>query len=303
MLLAGAEPALAPPMAENTAAPVIVSEDVLATQPAAPPQQDPNVIVVTGASEPPKVDPLEAVNEKTYQAVQAVDEAVVAPVAHHYEEGVPKPIRKGLHNFLTNLDEPVAFLHFLLQLKPGKAMETLGRFAINTTIGIAGLVDVAKREPFNLPHRPNGLANTMGYYGVGPGPYLVLPLIGSTTLRDVFGRMVDLSVLPAAVGKPLTEPAFVLSKGTLSSIDERVENDELLTRIQNSEYPYQAMREYYLTRRQAEIDVLKSKRADANISLDEIKSYKNLEEEDQAVPQTPPDPAPPVEPTPLELVH
>lgn len=303
VLLASAEPALAPPATEAVSTPVITSEDVLAPLPAPPPPQDAGAIVVTGTADAPKADPLEAVNEKTYQAVQAVDEAVVAPVAHHYEEGVPKPIRKGLHNFLTNLDEPVAFLHFLLQLKPGKAMETLGRFAINTTLGIGGFVDVAKRQPFNLPHRPNGLANTLGYYGVGPGPYLVLPLIGSTTLRDVFGRMVDLSVLPAAVGKPLTEPAFVLSKGTLSSIDERVENDELLTRIQNSEYPYQAMREYYLTRRQAEIEVLKGRRADANISLEAIESYRNLEEDDRADQPVTPEPAPATEPAPLELVH
>lgn len=305
MLLAGTEPALAPPATESATAPVIVSEDAVATQRAAPPApaQDPNAIVVTGSSEPPKADPLEAVNEKTFKAVQAIDEAVVAPVAHHYEEGVPKPIRKGFRNFLRNLNEPVAFLHFLLQLKPGKAMETLGRFAINTTLGLGGLIDVAKRDPINLPHRPNGLANTLGFYGVGPGPYLVLPLIGSTTLRDVFGRVVDLSVLPMAVGKPLTEPAVVLAKGTLSSIDERVEQDEVLTRIQNSEYPYQAMREYYLTKRQAEIDVLKGKRADANISLDEIESYKNLEEEDRAPQPATPDVAPVIEPAPLELVH
>lgn len=303
ILLAGTDPVAIPPETPTADTPVIIAEEVLETQPAAPPPLDSGTIVVTGSQEAPKSDPLEAVNEQSFKAVQAVDAAIVAPVAQHYEEGVPKPVRKGFHNFLRNLDEPVAFLHFLLQLKPGKAMETLGRFAINTTLGLGGLIDVAKRDPINLPHRPNGLANTLGYYGVGPGPYLVLPLIGSTTLRDVFGRVVDLSVLPMAVGKPLTEPAVVLAKGTLSSIDDRVEQDDVLTRIQNSEYPYQAMREYYLTRRQAEIDVLKGRRADANISLDEIESYRNLEEEDRANQPVTPEPAPATEPAPLELVH
>src|SRR3546814_2444079 len=66
-------------------------------------------------------------------------------------------------------------LAYMLQFKPGKAMETAGRFTINTTLGVAGLFDVAKRKPFFLPYRPNGLANVLGYYGVGPGPYMYLP--------------------------------------------------------------------------------------------------------------------------------
>ena len=74
-------------------------------------------------------------------------------LAFAYEDVIPRPIRKGLRNFLHNLGEPIVFLNFMLQLKPGKAAETLGRFVINTTIGAAGLVDVAKRKPFNLPHR------------------------------------------------------------------------------------------------------------------------------------------------------
>src|SRR3546814_16310736 len=79
----------------------------------------------------------------------------------------------------------------MLQFKPGKAMETAGRFTINTTLGVAGLFDVAKRKPFFLPYRPNGLANVLGYYGVGPGPYLSLPIAGPPTLRDITGDTWD----------------------------------------------------------------------------------------------------------------
>jgi phospholipid-binding lipoprotein MlaA len=174
------------------------------------------------------------------------------------------------------LDEPIVFVNFLLQFKIGKAAETVGRFAINSTIGVAGLFDFAKKHPINLPRRSNGLADTLGYYGVGPGPYLYLPLIGSTTVRDVLGRVADLSLLPAAVGKPFSNPIVSATKGALSSIDDRVENDVILTRVQESGNPYAAMREYYLKKRQAEIDVLKGKRADANIDLNELEFLDSL---------------------------
>ena len=135
----------------------------------------------------------------------------------------------------------------------------------------AGLIDVAKREPFNLPHRPNGLAYTLCYYGVGPGPYLVLPLIGATTLRDVFGRVVDLSILPAVAGPPLNDPAVALGRGVISSIDDRARSDELIVRLRDeSPDPYATMRDYYLQKRQAEIDVLRGKRDNADISIDAI---------------------------------
>jgi phospholipid-binding lipoprotein MlaA len=233
-----------------------------------------DTIIVTARLGAPPGDPMELVNEVTFGAVQSVDKAIIAPVAHGYEKGIPEPIRDGLHNVLNNLDEPVVFLNFLLQLKVGKAFETVGRFAINSTLGAAGLFDVAKKKPFGLPRRSNGLADTLGYYGVGPGPYMFLPLIGSTSVRDLFGRVVDLSLLPTAVGKPFTNPIVSLSKGALSSIDERVENDEILTRVQQSDNPYAAMREYYLKKRQAEIEVLKGKRCNADIDLNEIEALK-----------------------------
>lgn len=206
-----------------------------------------------------KADPIAAINAESFQVVQAVDTAVIAPIAHGYEKIVPKPVRSGIHNVLNNLDEPIVFLNFLLQLKPGKAAETFARFAINTTLGVGGLVDVAKRKPFKLPRRSNGLADTLGYYGIGPGPYLFIPLIGATTVRDMLGRMVDLSVVPTAVGKPFNSPTYSLVKGSLASLDDRVERDDLLTGVKQSDDPYGAMRSWYLKKRKAEIDVLKGR--------------------------------------------
>jgi phospholipid-binding lipoprotein MlaA len=274
MVVADATPPAADLEPTATAsAEAVVADAQPATDQAAVASGD-DTIVVTAQSGPPPGDPVEAINEVSFIAVQAVDSALIAPVAHGYMKGVPVPIQDGLHNFLNNLDEPIVFVNFLLQLKIGKALETVGRFAVNSTIGAGGLFDVAKKKPFNLPRRSNGLADTLGFYGVGPGPYLFLPLIGSTSLRDIFGRVADLSLLPTAVGKPFTQPLVSLTKGALSSLDDRVENDEILTRVQQSDNPYAAMREYYLTKRQAEIDVLKGKRCNADIDLDELQLLK-----------------------------
>jgi phospholipid-binding lipoprotein MlaA len=219
---------------------------------AAPPE-----IVVEGSLEAPPGDPLARVNAQTYEVVQEIDEALVEPLADGYQEVLPKPVRTGLANFFINLREPIVFVNFLLQGKPGKAFETLGRFAINSTIGIGGLIDVAKQEPFNLPRRKNGFANTLAIYGVEPGPFLVLPLIGPTTVRDLVGEVLDASLMPTVVGKPLTEPYFSIPSFTVYSLEQRIEIDGKLQRIRESEDPYATARELYLRERQAEIDALR----------------------------------------------
>ena len=219
-------------------------------------------IVVIGDPAPPPGDPLVQLNAEAFEVTQAVDEAVIEPIAESYEEGVPKPIRTGLRNFFRNLASPVIFLNFLLQLKPVRAMETLARFAINSTAGLAGFIDVAKKEPFDLPYRPNGFGNTLGYYGVGPGPYFYLPLVGSITLRDAFGGVIDGLVLPMTVGAPFNDPKFTLPRGAIRSIDYRVEYDEQIDALFEEDDPYTTMRERYLAARQADIDVLRGVRPD-----------------------------------------
>jgi phospholipid-binding lipoprotein MlaA len=176
---------------------------------------------------------------------------------------VPGPVRSGLHNFLSNLTEPVVFVNFLLQGKPGKAFETLGRFTVNTTVGVAGLVDVAKKKPFNLPHRNNGFADTLGFYGVGPGPYFFLPIIGPTTLRDLFGWGLDKAFLPTLAGAPFSSPAYAIGSGTVKSLDDRVEFDAKLREFRASDDPYVAERKYYLAQRKAEIEALHGRKAEA----------------------------------------
>lgn len=213
-------------------------------------------IIVTGRKETAG-DPLRAANAESFAVTQKVDDAVIGPVARTYKKTVPSPIRRGIHNFLYNLREPIVFLNFLLQLKPGKAAETVGRFAINSTIGAVGVLDIAKRKPFRLPRRSNGFANTLGYYGVKNGPFLFLPLVGPTTVRDLFGGAIDRLILPVGVGHPFTSTAYTLPAGILGSLDHRSEFDQTLKDLHdNSPDPYAATRSFYLNRRQAEIDHL-----------------------------------------------
>jgi len=204
-------------------------------------------------------DPLGALNARSFDTVQGVDRALIGPVARAYAKGAPSPLRDGLRNFLFNLREPVVFANYLLQLKPGKAAETAGRFLVNTTAGVAGLFDVARRKPFRLPRRRNSFANTLGFYGVGPGPFFFLPLIGPTTLRDLLGNFADQFIVPVGPVRPLRSQAVAIPVGVLSSLDYRVQLDGALTCLRSAPDPYAATRAFYLARRRAEIDALRGR--------------------------------------------
>ena len=144
----------------------------LAVQPVPPPTLAPAPPVVVGKHHHTPGDPFETFNRSTYGFSMAVDKAILRPVALGYRQVVPRPARDGVRNVLSNIGEPLVFVNDLLQLKIGRAGKTLGRFVINSTLGLGGLFDNAKRRPFNLPHHNNSLGDTLGFYGVGPGPYL-----------------------------------------------------------------------------------------------------------------------------------
>lgn len=220
-------------------------------------------IVVTAQKGAHASDPLRRANEASFEAVGAVDNAVLKPVALAYKQAAPQPIRDGIRNFLNNLHEPVVALNFLVQLKPGKAAETLGRLGVNSTVGIAGFIDVAKRRPINLPRRPNGFADSFGYYGVKPGPYLFLPIVGPTTVRDLVGGTIDGLVLPFGVGRPFNRIAYTLPTGMLRGLDRRIAFDETLSRMKTDGSDlYAGRRALYLHQRQSEIDGLRGRAAD-----------------------------------------
>lgn len=196
------------------------------------------------------------VNTASLELAQDVDRALIEPLANAYENALPKPARIGLGNFIRNISSPIVFVNDLLQLKPGRAFKTLGRFVANSTIGVGGLIDVARNKPFNLPHRHNGFANTLGYYEVKPGPYFFVPFLGPTTLRDLIGGAVDGVILPYGIGTPFNKLYYTIPIGVVRSLNRRVEFDCQLKAIRNSADPYAAERAYYFKKREAEIEAL-----------------------------------------------
>lgn len=123
-------------------------------------------------------------------------------------------------------------------------------------------MDVVKQRPFKLPRRPDGFADTFGIYGIKNGPFRCVPLIGPTTPCDFAGGMLDRFVLPVAVGSPFNQLAFSVPVGVLSTLDHRAEFDDQLHALHGGVAdPYAASRDFYLRRRQQEIDHITASRA------------------------------------------
>lgn len=137
-------------------------------------------------------DPLEPINRAMYSFNAQLDRWVLMPVIGVYQKILPRFARQGVTNFFDNLDDIRTGINQLLQLRPRRALETGGRFLTNTTLGVAGLWDPASR--FGIPKHDEDFGQTLGHYGVGAGPYLVLPLFGPSGLRDATGRAVDAGI-------------------------------------------------------------------------------------------------------------
>lgn len=149
--------------------------------------------VLTGCASGPNAnprDPFEPFNRGVYQFNDAVDTAVLKPVATAYRDVVPSPVRKGVNNFFGNLQDAWSFVNNALQLKGEAAMDSFFRFGVNTVIGLGGILDVATE--MNIEKHTRDFGHTLGYWGVGPGPYIVLPLLGPSTLRDTAALPVDM---------------------------------------------------------------------------------------------------------------
>ncbi|WP_374139384.1 VacJ family lipoprotein [Sphingomonas sp.] len=199
-----------------------------------------------------KGDPLEGFNRAMFGAQQTFDRAIFRPVARGYATIIPKFIRTGLRHLLRHIREPIVFLNDVLQLKPKRAARTLARFAINTTAGVGGLFDVAKTA--KLPHRPNGLGNTLARYGVGPGPYLFFPFVGPTQLRDIFGGAVDGLIYPVAIGRPFNRTDYQVATAAIGGLDLRAESDAgFKALLDGAADPYATLRSVYQQNRAAEI--------------------------------------------------
>ena len=134
-------------------------------------------------------DPLEPMNRGIYAFNDGLDTVILKPVAQGYRAVLPQFVRTGIGNFFSNLDDITVIANGILQFKIPQAVSDLGRFVINSTIGLLGFVDVATE--LGLEKHNEDFGQTLGYWGMGSGPYLVLPFLGPSSFRDAVGRWVD----------------------------------------------------------------------------------------------------------------
>jgi phospholipid-binding lipoprotein MlaA len=155
-------------------------------------------------------DPAEATNRKIFGINMAIDHNVTKPVATAYKADVPVELRHGVHNFATNLGEPKVLINDLLQGNFKRALNTTGRFVLNSTVGLAGLFDAA--VTIGMPHHDADFGQTLGVWGVKPGPSVQLPLFGSSNVRDSAGSVFDLVANPL-VAIPATPMVAIAAAG------------------------------------------------------------------------------------------
>ncbi len=134
-------------------------------------------------------DPLESINRSFFTFNQKLDRNAALPAATFYRSAVPNGLRTGIHNFLNNINLPITFANDLLQFEFERAGHAAARFGLNTTLGILGVMDVATERGF--ARHTEDFGQTMAVYGMPGGPYMVLPLLGSSQPRDFAGRYVD----------------------------------------------------------------------------------------------------------------
>ena len=206
---------------------------------------------VTGMAAP-KGDPFEGANRQGYAIHQFLDRTFLRPAAKMYQALVPSPIRTGLRHVISNMGEPGVMANDLLQGHPVRAGKTLTRFVANTTIGVGGLFDVS--TPAGLPHHDNGFGDTLGRYGAGPGPYLFVPLVGPSTVRDLLGHTVDVAADPLFWTQFRQRTLVIDTRTVVGGLDERGQADPQLKAIDAmSTDGYATLRSLYLQNRAAEI--------------------------------------------------
>jgi len=250
--------------------------------------QAPTVVDQTATAQPaavtpgPNPDPWEPLNRKLFALFQGADRVAIRPAAIFYSRATPKPLQIGLRNAFRNLHEPIVFVNDVFQVRFQNAGVTLGRLAINSTVGVAGLFDPA--TPAGLPYHNNGFGTTLGRYGVPPGPYLFGA--GPTDVRDAIGSGVDILTDPLTWINFHGRLGFGVSRGVVSALDERAQADPQLKALSAmSTDEYASLRSLYLQNRAAEI-------TGGQVNINDLPSFGD----EPSGPPTPPPPATPPKP-------
>lgn len=207
----------------------------------------------TAPARKPTVDPWERVNRSGYAIEGKLDHFVIHPLSKAYRFLTPGPIGRGIHNVLVNLSEPSALINDVLQLRLKRAGIPAARLIINSTAGVLGLFDVAARG--GLYHHDNEFGVTLGRYGVKPGPYVYLPLIGPSTARDLVGTGVDIFLNPLHLATYPAQSVVLNSNFALNGLDKETSTEaELHALLSTAVDPYATLRSAYLQNKQGEID-------------------------------------------------
>jgi phospholipid-binding lipoprotein MlaA len=198
-------------------------------------------------------DPLENVNRAIFDFNLFFDDWVLVPTAKAYRTVLPDPVRTGVRNFMDNLKSPITFFNDVLQAEPQRAADTLGRFLINTTVGVGGLFDVA--ENVGLHKHFEDFGQTFAVWGIPDGPYIMLPFLGPSNARDAVGTATGFFADPLNIylaSQDLEYVSFI--RTAIDAVDARSRNIELFDRIRSTSLDYYAtVRSLYRQRRGADI--------------------------------------------------
>ena len=218
-------------------------------------QEDGEPLVPLTVADAPSMytyDPWERLNRFSYRFNYRFDEAIFLPVSNGYRR-VPSPIRAGVHNFFSNLSEVDSTANYILQARFLGGVKSVGRFVINSTIGIGGLFDVATK--LKLPNPPTGFSETLSTWGVHPGPYLVVPILGPSTLRDGVGYLGDYGLNYGVNLFDLYRGYQSYALGTVNAIDTR-SNIDFRYYATGSPFEYEVIRFLYVRKRLIEDEAL-----------------------------------------------
>ena len=219
------------------------------------PERQVNAIQARMPGEPQFVvyDPAEATNKHLYKFNAQLDNYLLLPIVDGYKAVTPEFLRKAIGNFFLNVGEVPNFTNAVLQAKPKKAGITVGRFAVNTTIGLLGTFDVATK--MGMERQPEDFGQTLGVWGAGPGPYVVLPVLGPSNVRDATGKAVDLLTLAFLIPNSVEdETAYKVAVYGLAPINSRYQNNFRYYRS-GSPFEYELVR--YINTQARELQIKK----------------------------------------------
>ncbi|MGA1384986.1 MAG: MlaA family lipoprotein, partial [Steroidobacteraceae bacterium] len=223
-------------------------------------------------------DPFEPINRVSYAVNDGLDRALVKPAAKAYKTVMPQFVQTGVSNVFSNAKYPVTLVNNALQGKFGAAANDAGRFLLNSTVGLGGLLDPATAA--GLDRNDEDFGQTFGVWGIGPGPYFVIPLFGPTTLRDGFGSIADDFAEPRSY---LKDSRTRWSLWAVDKFETRVRLLDADTVLERSGDPYAFVRSAYLQRREFQV-------RDGNMPAEDLEA--EFAEDEDAEPAAEPPPTP-----------